>query len=66
MLVCHCKAVSDREVRDAIREGASTRRQVARACGAGSRCGGCRPIVAELLEEECADDALGLEFSPAR
>ena len=50
MLVCHCKGLTDREVRRAIRAGACTQREVARECGAGSICGGCRPLIDELLE----------------
>jgi bacterioferritin-associated ferredoxin len=65
MLVCHCRAVTEREVRSAIRAGACTRREVARQCGAGSICGGCRPVIDELLE--CHHDAasaspVGLEL----
>jgi len=54
MIVCHCKAVSDRRVRTAIRAGAGCRKAIARACGAGAgdRCGACRPVVDELLAEE--------------
>jgi bacterioferritin-associated ferredoxin len=50
VLVCHCKGLSDREIHRAIRAGACTRREVARECGAGSICGGCRPLIDELLE----------------
>jgi bacterioferritin-associated ferredoxin len=52
MIVCHCKAVSDRTIRTVVREGADTRRQVALACGAGRTCGGCRPAIDELISEE--------------
>ena len=67
MLVCHCKSVSEREVRDAIRSGACTRRDVARRCaGAGSMCGGCRPLIDELLEvSDAAPSHLGFEFAAA-
>jgi bacterioferritin-associated ferredoxin len=51
MIVCHCRGVSDRTVRQAVRRGATTPRAVARACGAGSGCGGCLPLVAELIAE---------------
>ena len=54
MIVCHCKAVSDRTIRAAIRRGAGSPREVARACGAGLTCGGCRPTVRALLERERA------------
>jgi bacterioferritin-associated ferredoxin len=50
MLVCHCKGLTDRDVRGAIESGACTRREIARQCGAGSVCGGCRPLLDELLD----------------
>jgi len=50
MLVCHCNGVSEREVERAIASGACTHRAVARACGAGGLCGGCRPLIDELLD----------------
>jgi len=54
MIVCHCKAVNDRAIRDVIRRGARSPRQVALACQAGRRCGGCLPVVRELLASEIA------------
>ena len=51
MLVCHCKRVRDREIRAAIERGARTRRDVGKACGAGTGCGGCSPAIDELLED---------------
>jgi bacterioferritin-associated ferredoxin len=52
MLVCHCKNVSDREIRAAVRGGARTRVDVARACEAGSRCGSCSEAVEDILSSE--------------
>lgn len=67
MVVCHCKGLSDRDVRSAIRAGAQSRRQVTRTCGAGSHCGGCRPVIEEILADELASDVpVGLELAPAR
>lgn len=57
MIVCHCRGVTDRTIRTAIRDGARSRRQVARACDAGRRCGGCRPVIDELLQLEGEEDA---------
>ncbi|MCI0569721.1 MAG: (2Fe-2S)-binding protein [Myxococcaceae bacterium] len=51
MIVCICRVVSDRTIRAAINEGASTVHQVAMACRAGTVCGGCRPQIAELVAE---------------
>ena len=43
MIVCHCEAVTDRDIRQSVAEGACSLRQVARACG------GCLPVVEALL-----------------
>ena len=58
MIVCHCRAVTDREIRNAIQCGARTPRAIARACGAGGRCGGCREAVVDLLDEAHAPACL--------
>jgi len=50
MLVCHCEGVTEREIECAIGAGARTRRDVARQCGAGRVCGGCHPVIDELLD----------------
>ncbi len=52
MILCHCMGVSDRSVRIAIQRGASSVGEVARACSAGAGCGGCRPIIQELIRTE--------------
>jgi len=51
MVVCHCNAVSDREIRAEILSGALDADDVAARCDAGTRCGGCRPVVDALLAE---------------
>jgi bacterioferritin-associated ferredoxin len=51
MILCSCRAVTDRTIRAAIAAGAHTIEDVARLCGAGSACGGCTPALAELLRE---------------
>ena len=51
MFVCSCQAVTDRTIRAAIASGARTIDDVAERCGAGARCGGCWPVLAELLDE---------------
>ena len=51
MYICHCRAVTDRAIRGAIEAGAADRTEVARHCGAGSRCGGCWPALEALLAE---------------
>ena len=52
MIVCHCFCVSDREIRSCAREGASDLADIGRACGAGTGCGGCRPEIANIVDDE--------------
>ena len=51
MYVCHCRAVTDRAIRAQIEAGANHEQELAERCGAGSRCGGCRPTLRRLLDE---------------
>jgi bacterioferritin-associated ferredoxin len=52
MIVCHCRGLSDRKIREVIRRGAHSPREVAIACHAGRSCGGCIPAVRELIQSE--------------
>jgi bacterioferritin-associated ferredoxin len=49
MIVCHCHVVSDKTIRAEIESGACTVGDLARRCGAGTCCGGCRPTIGALL-----------------
>jgi bacterioferritin-associated ferredoxin len=51
VLICHCAAVSDRSVRDAIESGALREDEISERCGAARQCGGCLPEVRRLLDE---------------
>ncbi len=52
MLICHCRRVHDRDIRQAALVGAATVAQVGRRTGgAGACCGGCVPAIAEILEK---------------
>ena len=43
MIVCVCKAVSDRHIRSAVRNGATSLRDLTRQFGLGTCCGKCLP-----------------------
>ena len=58
MIVCSCNVVTDREIRRAALEGASTLRELARSCRAGTASGGCRPALMGLLEAARREAAL--------
>jgi nitrite reductase (NADH) large subunit len=54
MIVCQCKGVTDRAIRKAVRDGANNRGEVVRICTAGMNCGGCVPVIDEIIEAEHA------------
>jgi bacterioferritin-associated ferredoxin len=43
MIVCICKAVSDRHIRSAVKGGATNLRDLTRELGVGTCCGKCLP-----------------------
>ncbi len=51
MIVCHCRVVSDRDIRAAVDAGARTLAQLCRETGAGTECGGCVFTVKRLVCE---------------
>jgi len=51
LLICHCAGVRDARVLDAIASGSGSCDAIAAACGAGARCGGCRPLLEQLLAQ---------------
>jgi bacterioferritin-associated ferredoxin len=65
MVVCHCKGLTDRDVCGAIAAGACSGPELARQCGAGSVCGGCRPLLDELLDRHEAASDTGPRFELA-
>ena len=49
MIVCICKAVSDKHIRRAASEGVITLRELSRELGVGTCCGKCVPQAREVL-----------------
>ena len=50
MIVCLCEGVSESEVQEAIRVGATNLAQITRSCDAGRDCGCCHEALRELLQ----------------
>jgi NAD(P)H-nitrite reductase large subunit len=65
VIVCHCRAVSDRAIRASIQGGASTLDAVREATGASECCGGCEPVVTALLSQELDGDTSTTSVRPA-
>ncbi len=49
MIVCVCKAVSDRHIRAAVKDGATQLRDLTRDLGVGTCCGKCLPEAKSAL-----------------
>jgi bacterioferritin-associated ferredoxin len=54
MVVCSCRAVTDRAVRAAVAGGATQLSDVIAMCSAGAGCGGCWPRLERVLAETVA------------
>jgi bacterioferritin-associated ferredoxin len=67
MIVCVCKAVSERHIRTAVKSGATSLRDLTRELGVGTCCGKCLPEAKSALAaslKACDSHRAGL-FSPA-
>ena len=61
MIVCVCKAVSDRHIKAAVKDGATCMRDLTRELGVGTCCGKCIPEARSALSQSLNS----CEFSPA-
>jgi bacterioferritin-associated ferredoxin len=67
MIVCVCKAVSERQIRAAVKGGANSLRDLTRELGVGTCCGKCLPEAKAALcssLDACDSPRPGI-FSPA-
>ena len=61
MIICHCAAVSDRSLTQAVADGARSLAQVCRITNAGRDCGSCVFNVRRLITEH---EAVAAELAP--
>lgn len=64
MIVCHCRAVSDRRLRESVQNGAVDVAGVMAETGAGTCCGGCLVAVQEIVAEGLGASTLELAPRP--
>lgn len=48
-VVCLCKHVTNKTIRDAIKNGADTVEEVGKVTCAGTECGACKKIIEEMI-----------------
>ena len=73
MIICVCKAVSERHIRHAVKGGACSLRDLTRELGLGTCCGKCLPdaraTLSASLDSQCESAVLscfpriGTEFA---
>lgn len=55
MYVCVCNKVSDRDIRQAIEDGAHSMKALQKATGAGTNCGSCAHMTKSILNSTLQD-----------
>jgi bacterioferritin-associated ferredoxin len=67
MIICVCKAVSDRHIRTAVKGGATCMRDLTRHLGVGTCCGKCVPEARAALSAslDTHGESVPRYFSPA-
>jgi bacterioferritin-associated ferredoxin len=65
MIICVCKAVSERHIRSAVKNGATCVRDLTRELGVGTCCGKCIPEARATLSASLdAQNACSAHSSP--
>ncbi len=62
MLVCICQGISDRDIVNAMQDGAVGYQELRRTLGLGSCCGQCASYAKELVSETIAQSQLANAF----
>lgn len=52
MIICLCEGLSDRDLREVVRNGATSRFELSMRTGAGRCCGSCRCDLKQIVQEE--------------
>ena len=66
MIVCLCKGLTDKHVRDSIRRGAASVEDVGDDCGAGTGCGSCHGMIELMLADDGSATPIELARQAAR
>jgi len=64
MIICVCKAVSERHIKAAVKNGASSLRDLTRELGVGTCCGKCVPEARSVLTASLERSETALSYFP--
>ncbi len=62
MVVCHCLALNDAAIVALVQSGRVSVEAVVAACGAGTECGSCVPLLEEVLGQAVSCVEVPLRF----
>ncbi|MBR1376155.1 MAG: (2Fe-2S)-binding protein [Cardiobacteriaceae bacterium] len=52
MYICICRAISEKKVKESVKEGKKSIKELCNSLGAGNECGKCLPVLAEIVQKE--------------
>lgn len=55
MLVCVCNGISDRDIDNALKEGASSFSDMRKSLGLGACCGQCASFAKDMISDKIAE-----------
>jgi len=55
MYICICHAVNDSAIRETVKEGVSSFRDLSARTGCGTQCGSCVKLAREVMDQALAD-----------
>lgn len=65
MYICLCNGVTDRQIRQSIREGASSLQDLQNSLGVATQCGQCACLTQELLDQSRSETGPDLAYAVA-
>jgi bacterioferritin-associated ferredoxin len=63
MYICLCRAVTDKQIRESVENGASSFREVREELDVGTCCGRCVPEARELIDQTLSQLAARLSVA---
>ena len=65
MYVCICNAITDKQIRRAAKNGASSLNELTGELGVAAGCGSCAQVAEEILHEESVSSGIPRLYVPA-
>ncbi len=63
MYICICKGITDRQIRQAVNDGAASLKDLRKQLGVASQCGKCACLATNVINEASADDNSSLFYA---